>query len=282
VLRLSQVLGAAARREVSRGRAAARDSELSFFVVSAMLFVASAAGTVAWCGSMPGMRGLPMPGGWATSMAWRSICGQRWSAAAPSFLGMWLLMMAAMMLPSLVPMLLRYREDVGERGERRLASLTLLVAAGYFFLWAAVGIAVFAAGAALGASVLALPPLGRAVPVASGMVVLGAGAVQFTRWKARHLAVCRAAPAPGRALAADAFTAWRHGLRLGVHCGCSSAGLTAVLLVAGVMDLRVMAVVTAAITLERLAPSGARVARGIGAVTVLAGLFLIARGAGFA
>jgi predicted metal-binding membrane protein len=54
----------------------------------------------------------------------------------------------------------------------------------------------------------------------------------------------------------------------------------AILLVIGVMDLRAMAVVTAAITIERLAPAGERVARAIGAVVVGAGLLLIAQAAG--
>jgi predicted metal-binding membrane protein len=54
----------------------------------------------------------------------------------------------------------------------------------------------------------------------------------------------------------------------------------AILLVIGVMDLRAMAAVGAAITVERLAPTGERVARTIGAVVVGAGLFLIARSAG--
>jgi predicted metal-binding membrane protein len=54
----------------------------------------------------------------------------------------------------------------------------------------------------------------------------------------------------------------------------------AILLGLGVMDLRAMAVVTAAITLERLAPAGERVARAIGAVVVGTGLLLIARAAG--
>jgi predicted metal-binding membrane protein len=53
-----------------------------------------------------------------------------------------------------------------------------------------------------------------------------------------------------------------------------------ILLVIGVMDLRAMAVVAAAITVERLAPTGERVARITGAVAVGAGLFLIARAAG--
>ena len=59
-------------------------------------------------------------------------------------------------------------------------------------------------------------------------------------------------------------------------------GLTALLLVIGVMDLRVMTVVTAAVTLERLAPSGQRIAHAIGAVIVAAGLLMIANAAGLA
>jgi predicted metal-binding membrane protein len=82
-------------------------------------------------------------------------------------------------------------------------------------------------------------------------------------------------------LPADAGTAWRHGLRLGLHCSYCCANLTAILLVIGVMDLFAMAVVTAAITVERLAPQGERVARATGAIIVAAGLFLILRAVGF-
>ena len=71
-----------------------------------------------------------------------------------------------------------------------------------------------------------------------------AGAFQFTAWKARHLACCREAPERDHILPADSGTAWRHGLRLGIHCGCCCAGLMAMLLVIGVMDLRAMAAVT--------------------------------------
>jgi hypothetical protein len=48
------------------------------------------------------------------------------------------------------------------------------------------------------------------------------------------------------------------------------------------MDLRAMALVAAAITIERLAPASRRVARAIGVVVVGAGLFVIARAAGLA
>jgi len=262
--------------KISRGMA----SERAFFAVSALLFAASVAGTIVWCVSMSAMGDMPMPGRWTMSMAWMRMPGQTWPGAAASFLGMWVVMMVAMMLPSLVPMLRRYRQAVGRTGETRFGRLTALVGAGYFLVWTVFGMAAFPLGVALGAIEMQRPGLARAVPIAVGGVVVMAGALQLTEWKARQLACCREAPGRGRALPADAATAWRHGLLLGLHCSHCCAGLMAILLVIGVMDLRTMALVASAITLERLAPAGERVARAIGAVVVGAGLFLIARAVG--
>jgi predicted metal-binding membrane protein len=192
---------------------------------------------------------------------------------------MWVVMMMAMMLPSLVPMLWRYRQSVGWTCESRLARLTALVGLGYFFVWTLFGLALFPLGVALAAVEMELPALARAVPFAIAVVVLIAGALQFSQWKAHHLACCREAPGRGRTLPADPATAWRQGVHLGIHCSLSCANLTAVLIVIGVMDLRAMALVTAAITAERLAPAGKRVARAIGAVVAGAGLLLIAQAA---
>jgi len=188
----------------------------------------------------------------------------------PSFLGMWVAMMVPMMLPSLAPMLVRYRRAVGITGAARLAGLTALAGAGYFFVWTVLGLVAYAPAVALA----------RAAPLAAGLVVLGAGLVQSSAWKARQLACCRTAPGQSRTLPAGAGAAWRYGLRLGLHCSVCCAGLMAVLLAAGVMDLRAMALVTAAITVERLAPAGERVARAVGAVVCGVGVFLIAQAAG--
>jgi predicted metal-binding membrane protein len=147
-------------------------------------------------------------------------------------------------------------------------------------VWTLFGMVAFPLGAVLAAVGMQQPALARAVPIAGGAVVLIAGALQFSAWKARHLACCREAPGPFRTLPADAGTAWRHGLRLGLHCSQCCAGLMGILLVMGVMDLRVMAVVALAITIERLAPSGERIARASGVAVVASGLFLIARAAG--
>ena len=274
------VLVAAAERRISRRTASGRASRGAFLGASALLFAASAALTAVWCGSMGAMGEMPMPGGWTLSTAWMRMPGQAWPGAAASFLGRWVVMMAAMMLPSLVPMLWRDRQAVGGMGETRLARLTALVGGGYFFVWTVAGMAAFPLGAALAAIEIQRPALARAAPIAAGMVVLIAGALQLTPWKARHLACCREVPGQGRTLPADAGTAWRHGLRLGLHCGRCNFGLTAILLAVGVMDLRVMTAVAAAVTAERLAPAGERVARATGVVIVGVGLFLIARAAG--
>lgn len=203
-----------------------------------------------------------------------------WSIpAAASFLGMWIAMMAAMMLPSLVPMLRRYRGAVAPMRAARLGALTALVGAGYLGVWTVAGAAMYPLTTALAAIAMHRPLLASAAHIAGGVVILIAGAVQFTAWKAHHLACCRESPR-GRTLPANASTAWAHGVGLGRHCVYSCGNLMAILLVFGMMDLRVMAAMTAAITIERLAPAGERVARAMGVGIMGAGLIVIARGTG--
>jgi predicted metal-binding membrane protein len=212
------------------------------------------------------------------SMMWMRMPGQTWPGAAMSFLGMWILMMVPMMLPSLAPSLWRYRQAVDSGGERRRCQVTALVVGGYFLVWSGFGMAAFASGIALAAVERKLPDSSRTVPMAIGLLVLIVGALQFTAWKAHHLACCRRASG-WDCMPADAGVAWRDGLRLGLHCCCRCAGLTTIQLLIGAMDLRVMAVMATAITAERLAPASLHIERAIGAAVIVAGLFLVARAA---
>ncbi len=263
------------------GRPGKGASRYAFLGVSALLFAASAVGTVVWSASMSAMGGMPVPGGWTMSMAWMPQPGQPWPVAAASFLGMWVVMTMAMMLPSLLPALWRYREVVGRTGGAHPGLLAASVGLGYFSVWTGFGAAAFPLGAALAGMAMRRPDLAGAAPLTAGVVVLVAGCFQFTTAKARHLACCReAAGGDGRLLPGGTGTAWRHGLRLGQHCVRCCAGLMVVLLVIGVTDLRAMAVVAAAITAERLAPAGEHVAHAVGVGVVGVGLFLIVRGAG--
>ncbi|HEX6089992.1 MAG TPA: DUF2182 domain-containing protein [Gemmatimonadales bacterium] len=169
--------------------------------------------------------------------------GHGWTAAA-SFVAMWTAMMVAMMLPSLVPALVRRPRP-------------LLFSLGYFSAWAAVGAGIHYA---------------PALPVPTGVLLLIAGALQFTAWKARHLQQYHAMAVAGAAVSGSVAAAWRDGLRLGVCCVRSCAGPTLALLALGAMDFRVMLLVGVAVTAERLAPRGLLIARATGAAAVIAGL----------
>jgi predicted metal-binding membrane protein len=227
-----------------RVRPAVSAGDLTFAGVAALLFSSSVAMTIVAC--TPTLAGMQLCGSMSVAP------GQGWFESGLSFVAMWTVMMVAMMLPSLMPVLCRYRDEA--RGVTRLGLATSLVGVGYFFVWALLGVLVLLLG------------LGERV-MPAGVVLLFAGALQFTGWKARMLACCRD-------MAGGEGGAFVYGVRHGLHCAACCAGPTAVLLVLGLMDLRVMAVVTAAITAERL--FGLQVARALGVVAVGAGLALLA------
>src|SRR5262249_36528577 len=160
-----------------------RVSPHAFLAVSALLFAASAAMTIVWCTSMSSMGRMPMPGNWTMSMMWMRMPGQAPLRVAIAFLGMWIAMMAAMMLPTLVPMLWRYRECVADAAATRTGPLSVLVSAGYFFVWSVWGAAIFPLGSAAAAIAMRYQPVARAVPIAVGAAVLVAGLLQLTAWK---------------------------------------------------------------------------------------------------
>jgi predicted metal-binding membrane protein len=232
----------AGERQIFRHMASERASQWAFFGVLALLFAINVVVTIVWCDSMSAMGEMPMPGDWTMSMAWMRMPGQTWLGASASFLGMWVVMMVAMMMPCVIPTLWSYRQVLGGKGETHPGWLTALVGVGYFFVWTVFGIIIFPVGFGLAELDMQLPVFSRAVPLAVAVVVLIAGAFQFTSWKARYLACCREAPSRGSRSQTDAATAWRLGLQLGLHCCYCCAGLMTVLVVLGVMDLRIMAV----------------------------------------
>jgi len=253
-----------------------RASRAVFIGIAAALFVVSVAVTVMQALQMSAMEEMPMPGGWTMSQTWMRMPGQSWLAAAASFVGMWTVMMVAMMLPSVTPTLWRLHDAITTAGGARSGWLTAVTGLGYLAVWSVPGVVVYPLGVALMAIAMQQPAVALAIPLASGAVIVIAGTLQLTAWKTRRLACCRVA-LPVSLF--DAAAALRYGTRLGRHCVHCCAGLTTILLVIGVMDLAAMAVVTAAITLERLA--SAEVARVSGVVAVAAGLLSIAQAVGF-
>jgi predicted metal-binding membrane protein len=157
----------------------------------------------------------------------------------------WIVMMAAMMLPSLSPTVALYARMTRERG----LVLALLFAGGYLLVWGAAGAVaygLYAAGSAL------FGPVSSAVAAA---VVALAAVYEFTPWKDRCLARCRG---PLGFL----LGSWREGgagaLEMGAKhalwcLGCCWA-LMAALFALGIMSLGWMAVVAALIALEKTLP----------------------------
>jgi predicted metal-binding membrane protein len=240
-----------------------RASDYTFFGTTALLFIGSAVVTIRQSLTMAETPNMP-------------ICGQAWFGEVGAFIWMWVVMMMAMMMPSLVPALWRYRQAMEKPGNTRLGWLTVLTGLGYFIVWTAIGGVVYLLKIAMAAAEVRFPELINAVPFAVAFVMLSVGALQFSAWKARHLACCRA-PVCHLRLASDSVTAWRYGIRLGMHCANCCVGSTALLLVVGIMDLRAMALVTTAITAERFAPTAAPIAHTLGAMAIGAGLFMIAQ-----
>jgi predicted metal-binding membrane protein len=162
-------------------------------------------------------------------------------------------MMVAMMLPSLA-VSLSHSHRAGQR--------TTMLAAGYLTVWMPIAVALSA-----------LPPL-PASTWGTAPVLLCAGAVQCSPWKARQLHRCRAICAPVLPESATALIWWLRGCRFGVDCCLSCAAPMAVLYVAGLMDTRMMMLITAVITAERVAPGGARIARVTGGMALIIGLVM--------
>lgn len=261
------------------GREAGRGAALVFFGTMALIFVVAAMVTILSSAAMEAMGAVPMAGGWLLSGIWLPLCGQSWFETAACFLGMWVVMTVAMMLPSLTPVLWRYREAAFAAGATRPGARAGLAGASYFVVWTGFGILAFLIGAALSQIALQFSSLARLGPAAGGFVILIAGLPQFSRWKTRLLADCHgmsgALPVrPG------AMAALGGGATLGLRCCLSCTGPMAILIAGGLMDLLLMLCVTLAVSAERLMPPQMRIAQATGAVMAAAGLLLLARSLG--
>jgi predicted metal-binding membrane protein len=226
-------------------------ADRAFIGGSALLFAACTAATVRWCWSTS--QRMPMPGGGLL-------------AEAAAFVGVWAVMMVAMMLPSFVPALLGYRRLLREAHVRQVGTPTVLAGVGYFMVWASSGAVVHLLGLGLMTAEMRWPVLAPLVPQAGGVVLLGAGALQLTAWKTRKLECCRGGLLCGRAPSGTGWSAYRDGVRYGVHCCLCCAGFMLALLVSGMMDLGAVAGIAALITLERGATRPEHAARAAGII----------------
>jgi predicted metal-binding membrane protein len=191
------------------------------------------------------------------------------------FIVVWVTMMAAMMLPSIAPMVVahaRLQETRRTRGRTSALGANALFVAGYLVAWTAAGLLgymIFDGLRSLDLGLLAWDDAGRYV---AGGVIVGAGLYQLTTPKDACLRHCRS-PAmllrhwhPGR------LGALRMGIEHGAICiGCCWT-LMAALFALGVMSVAWMAFVAALIAAERLLPWKAPAVRAVAVVLAVLGL----------
>jgi predicted metal-binding membrane protein len=140
------------------------------------------------------------------------------------FVYLWVLMMAAMMLPGAVPAVMRRAHASG-----RVRTVPLFVGS-YLAVWALVGVAVYAVYRPHGA-------------VIAGAVVIAAGVYEFTPLKRACRQLCRESV--------------RSGMEFGLYCVGSSIGLMLMLVALGAMSIAWMAVVAVLVLAQKILPAKA-------------------------
>jgi predicted metal-binding membrane protein len=189
------------------------------------------------------------------------------------FLVVWVTMMAAMMLPSLAPIVVgRARiEHAAERGGGAAAT-TVAFVAGYLLVWAAAGLLAYAIVEGVRSLDIGFLAWDDGGPYVAGAVIVAAAVYQLSRPKAVCLTHCRS---PEMLLedwrSGPVGAAWM-GVEHGRYCVGSSGAMMAALFALGVMSLGWMAFVAALIAVEKLLPWRTVVNRSIAVLLVVLGL----------
>jgi len=175
------------------------------------------------------------------------------------YLGIWVTMTAAMMLPSEAPaalLVVRLRRGLP----------TLLFLTGYLAVWTAFGLvayALFRSFTSLDTGWLAWSEAG---PYVAGGAIVAAGVYELTPLKRLFLRRCRSPHPDGSAI--------RSGLANGLHCVGSSGGLMVVLFALGVMSVVWMVVVAGVIFAEKVLPQGLRLTRVVAIALLALGIWV--------
>ncbi len=246
------------------------------------VLTALAWGYVLWLAGRMTMPGPTMPGPAMPGMDMGAAIAPQirsW-VAADLLVGfvMWVVMMAAMMLPSATPMILLYAR-VGRQAEmqHRPIAATGWFAGGYLLAWAVFSFLAIALQAGLSRAALLTPMLASSSAVMGGLILIAAGAYQWSSWKERCLANCRAPllliqrfGGFNRRAAGSLGLGFRHGL----YCvGCCWV-LMLLLFVGGVMNVVWIAGLAIVVLLEKALSEGRNVSRLFGLILILAGTAL--------
>ena len=232
-------------------------SWLAFFaailIAWAVMYLSAAMTGVDWIGRPTGPNMMPM---------------DSFGALVP----MWGIMMAAMMLPTMVPTLTTYEALMRSADGTRAGWWGVLL--GYFVVWAGFAAIIATAQVALARAGL-IDGRGIGAIWLSALLLVVAGAFQFTRAKEVCHGVCHA---PMTWFLGHWRTGFAGGLRMGAGLGAFCVGccwtFMALGFVGGIMSLLWMGLATFFMVLEKLPQIGHRVIRPLGAALVCAGIGL--------
>jgi predicted metal-binding membrane protein len=213
---------------------------------------------------------LAAVGWWWTIRQMRSMDNGPWTDLGTFgwFVGVWLVMMAAMMFPSVAPTVALY----SRMSQKPLAPVVFVT--GYLITWTCVGVAAFLIGVAVRAVAgdFTWEHAGRYL---TGATLLFAGVYELTPLKHVCLSKCRS---PLGFLLGSWRDGWLGGLRMGLRNGAWCVGccwaLMASLFALGVMSIVWMALVAGLIAVEKTVP-WRRVAHGTAAVLLALGVLLL-------
>jgi len=214
-------------------------------------------------------------GAWAVTLVLARTMGNgpgTMGLALLPFLGLWVLMMAAMMLPSVAPVAVLWTRLItaASTGFGRAARMSLFLS-GYLLVWAAVGAVAFAALTGTGRLLTSSPTAAKWLGVA---IFIVAGLYQITPWKDWCLRRCRSPI--GSLMYYVGFKGRSRDVRVGLHHGATCAGccwgLMIVLIAVGVMNVAVMAALAVVILAEKLWRYGKPFGQATGVMLVAVGV----------
>ncbi len=220
-----------------------------------------------------GMNAAASDMGMAAAAGWPTLAG------AAAFLGAWGVMMAAMMLPSAIPMIALYGAMQRKAPQSKPIGLPVALFAGvYLAAWLAFGIPVYAASVLLGLAANSSPVVAGLLPYGVALVLVGAGLYQLSPLKRTCLRACQS---PFGFLMGHWRTGYAGTIRLAwehaTFClGCCAA-LMVVLVAAGAMSLPWVLLIAALVFVEKVLPRGEWTARVIGGGLLVLGLLVAVR-----
>jgi predicted metal-binding membrane protein len=191
---------------------------------------------------------------------------------------MWAVMMSGMMLPSAAPTIVLYGAMARRSAERGAGWRIYALAGGYLAAWTGFSLGATVLQRLLSTLLLLTPMMELNSPWFGSVLLLIAGLYQLTPLKHACLRTCQT---PFQFLMSrwrpGAGGAFRLGLQHGVYCvGCCWA-LMLLLFAGGVMNLTVIAALTAFVAFEKLIPFGANGSRLSGGLLIATGIVMLVR-----